>query len=179
MANSREKPAFSRGCGLLKISTRLCATLKAALRHNRRMAITIYPKAGMVLVCDFHGYRAPEIIKRRPIVVISPNHLHRPGLCTVVPLSTTPPVPLEGYHVPLPAATVPGGERDCWAKCDLVATVCRDRLDRVRLGRGEYRIGYVSTEVVNALRRAAALSFGVDSGGKGEEHSTPLPASRA
>jgi len=63
--------------------------------------IQFFPKAGMVLMCDFDGYQVPEIVKTRPVVVVSPNHLIRPGLVSVVPLSLTPPDPVQPYHYQL------------------------------------------------------------------------------
>lgn len=127
------------------------------------MAITFFPKAGNVLMCDFRGYIEPEMIKTRPVVVISPNHLNRPGLVTIVPLSTTPPNPVEPYHYRLTGNPVPGSNAvEIWAKCDMTATVCTGRLDRKKVGRGNFQVGYVSMEQVRAIRRCAALSFGVD-----------------
>jgi mRNA interferase MazF len=127
------------------------------------MAIIFHPKAGMVLMCDFKGYREPEIIKTRPVAVISPNHLGRPGLVTIVPLSTTAPNPVCAYHYRLLGNPIPGDAApEVWAKCDLVATVCLDRLDRVQLGRGRYEVGYVSMDQIRAMRIAAAHSFGIE-----------------
>jgi uncharacterized protein YifN (PemK superfamily) len=127
------------------------------------MALTLVPKAGMVLVCDFDGYLYPEIIKKRPIVVISPTHLKRPGLVTVVPLSTTLPTPVERYHYKLKGNPVPGSKAtEVWAKCDLVATVSVERLDRVEFARRQYRIGNVSPDQVRAMRRAVLWSLGID-----------------
>jgi uncharacterized protein YifN (PemK superfamily) len=127
------------------------------------MAIAFFPKPGTVLICDFQGYIVPEIIKRRPVVVISPTHLKRPKLFTVVPLSTTAPDPVLKYHYKLIGNPVPGGEPvEVWAKCDLVATVSVERLDRVKLGRGRYEVGHISMEQVRAIRRAALVAIGVD-----------------
>lgn len=126
------------------------------------MALTFYPKPGMILVCDFKGYIAPEIIKTRPVVVISPAHLKRHDLITVVPLSTTAPNPVEDYHYLLKGSPVPGSARVAWAKCDLVATVCRGRLDRVRIARGNYQVGHISPQQVRAIRLAVACSLGID-----------------
>jgi uncharacterized protein YifN (PemK superfamily) len=132
------------------------------------MALNLHPKAGYVLVCDFVGYMAPEMIKARPVVVVSPNHLHRPGLVSVVPLSTTSPNPVEAYHYKLTGNPVPGSSAvDVWAKCDMVATVCLARLDRVKVERGRYEIGHVSMEQVRAIRRSVALSLGIDIGALG------------
>lgn len=84
------------------------------------MALTFHPKPGVVLVCDFAGYVAPEMIKRRPVVVVSPAHLRRPNLLAVVPLSTTPPDPIAPYHYRLSGNPVPGSDAtEVWAKCDM------------------------------------------------------------
>lgn len=127
------------------------------------MAIAFHPKAGAVLVCDFRGYVKPEIIKTRPVVVISPNHLRRPGLVSVVPLSTTAPLDVEPYHYLLHGSPVPGsGAEAVWAKCDLVATVSLERLDRKKVGRGKYVVGHVAMEHVRAMRRCVAISLGLE-----------------
>ena len=127
------------------------------------MALTVHPKAGYVLVCDFVGYKAPEMIKARPVVVVSPNHLRRPGLVSVVPLSTTAPDPVEPYHYKLTGNPVPGSSAfEVWAKCDMVATVCVTRLDRIKIERGRYEIGNVSMDQVRAIRLAVAHSLGID-----------------
>ena len=117
----------------------------------------------MVLSCNFEGYKHPEIGKRRPVVVISPNHLARPSLFTLIPLSSTPPNPVWPYHYLLPASPFPKWPKASWAKCDMVATVNISRLDRIQLvSRGPYEIYYVNMDVVRELRKCAALSFGLD-----------------
>jgi uncharacterized protein YifN (PemK superfamily) len=127
------------------------------------VAITFHPKAGAVLVCDFRGYIEPEIVKTRPVVVVSPNHMRRPGLVTVIPLSTTAPRPVEAYHHLLHGNPVPGSDAEAvWAKCDLIATVSVERLDRKRISRGNYAVGRVSMEQVRAMRRCAAISLGLE-----------------
>lgn len=127
------------------------------------MAITFHPKPGNVLMCDFRGYVAPEIVKIRPVVIISPAHLRRPGLVTVVPLSTTPPDPVELYHYRLRGNPMPGSNAlEVWAKCDLVATVRFDRLDRFKLGRGKFEGGAVAMDQVRAIRRCVAISLGLE-----------------
>ena len=127
------------------------------------MPITFHPKPGQVLYCDFRGYMVPEIVKTRPVVIVSPGHLARPGLVTVVPLSTTPPDPVRPYHYRLQGNPIPGStETEVWAKCDLFASVSLERLDRVKLGRGEYRTGAVSMDQVKAIRRACLYALGID-----------------
>jgi uncharacterized protein YifN (PemK superfamily) len=123
------------------------------------MAITFHPKAGMVLMCDFSGMIVPEINKKRPIVVISPNNLVRKGLCTIIPLSTTIPDPIEKYHYKLPQNPLKN-ESETWAKCDLVMSVSIDRLDRIKIGRGTYFVANVSMDQVREMRKLASYSFG-------------------
>lgn len=59
---------------------------------------------------------------------------------------------------PIPGST----ETEVWAKCDLFASVSLDRLDRVKLGRGEYRTGAVSMDQVKAIRLACLYALGID-----------------
>ncbi len=102
------------------------------------MALTFHPKPGMVLMCDFNtGFIAPEMIKKRPVVVISPRPRRSNQLCTIVPLSTTRPVPVELHHHEMDPRSLPGkfAGNETWAKCDMVATVALDRLDRVMVGK--------------------------------------------
>jgi uncharacterized protein YifN (PemK superfamily) len=92
----------------------------------------------MVLICDFTtGFKSPEMVKRRPVVVISPKPNRKKQLCIVVPLSTTPPSPLEPIHHQMDPASLPGNLAlsTTWAKCDMMATVSLDRLDRIKLGK--------------------------------------------
>jgi uncharacterized protein YifN (PemK superfamily) len=136
---------------------------KYRLSLRKILAITFHPKPGQVLYCDFSGYRAPEIVKARPVIVISPVHLGRYGLVTVVPLSTTAPEPVRAYHFKLASNPLPGGKDvEVWAKCDLVASVSLDRLDRVKVSRGVYQVGQVSIDCVKAIRRASLVALGVD-----------------
>ena len=38
------------------------------------MAITFHPKPGQILMCDFtYGFREPEMIKNRPVIVLTPS----------------------------------------------------------------------------------------------------------
>ncbi|MDY6930077.1 MAG: type II toxin-antitoxin system PemK/MazF family toxin [Pseudomonadota bacterium] len=62
------------------------------------MPLQIHPEQGTIVICDFKGFVPPEMVKRRPAVVISPRLRRRQRLCTIIPLSTTPPNPIEAYH---------------------------------------------------------------------------------
>ena len=101
-----------------------------------------YPVAPRtILLCDYAagGFKPPEMVKRRPAVVLSPRLPHRDGLCAVVPLSTTAPERSVAYVVRLNLATplpAPFDAVTCWAKCDLVATVGFFRLDLFHTSRG-------------------------------------------
>lgn len=95
---------------------------------------------GTILLCDYDtGFRAPEMVKRRPVVVVSPRLPHREQLCTVVPLSTTAPgrevlyVCRIDLVAPLPD---PFSATTVWAKADMLATVGFARLDMFRTARG-------------------------------------------
>lgn len=111
------------------------------------MAITIHPKVGQILVCDFSsGFKEPEMVKSgRPVVVLSPAMKGRPNLVTVVALSTEPPNPVMPYHLELPRASLPQlgrfQERPSWVKGDMVYTVGFHRLDLIRLGRRDPQTG--------------------------------------
>lgn len=104
------------------------------------MPLKFHPKVGHILMCDFGDgspHQPPEMRKLRHIVVVSKELPGRPGLCTVVPLSTTPPRTIEPYHHKMAPTSLPNKmqSEDVWAKCDMVATVALTRLDLVRTGR--------------------------------------------
>lgn len=95
------------------------------------MTIQFNPEQGTILVCDFHGFVTPEMVKRRPVVVVSPRLRNRENLCTVVPLSTTPPREVSAYHFKLhvaPLLPAPYNADFHWVKADMVYTVSFDRL---------------------------------------------------
>ena len=116
----------------------------------------------MVLMCDFTGFIVPEMVKTRPVVIISPNHMNRPGLFTVVPISTTAPRKAEFYHFKFASNPMPGRIGESWAKCDMVVSVARQRLDRIKVSRGKFDVGWVSVPDLGEIRRRAAMSFGVE-----------------
>lgn len=98
---------------------------------------------GTVLLCDYSmgGFKEPEMIKKRPAVVISPRLRHRNGLCTVVPLGSRPPhrdVPYQ-CRITLPRRLpAPWDEFEAvWAKADMLSTVGFKRLDLFRTARDQ------------------------------------------
>ena len=103
------------------------------------MSIREHPKKGSILLCDFtQGFTAPEMVKRRPVIVISPKISQRSKLCTIVALSTTDPNPKMHYHSqidllhPLPSGMQSKG---LWVKGDMIYTVGFHRLDFIRTGK--------------------------------------------
>lgn len=103
------------------------------------MSLRFPPKPGLIVICDYStGFRAPEMVKERLAVVVSPRLPHRDGLCTVVPLSTTPARSGIRYQcrieLPMPAPAPYEGTIK-WAKCDMLATLCYDRMKLPFTGR--------------------------------------------
>ena len=113
------------------------------------MALKYHPTPGTVLYCDFGqgkcsygrcpgtlgGFKPPEMVKRRPVVVLTNKHAQ---LATVVPLSGTPPDPVMPYHYPIPKGVLPPSidhKAEWWAKCDCVTTVGFFRLNLVQQNR--------------------------------------------
>ncbi|MFG6589995.1 type II toxin-antitoxin system PemK/MazF family toxin [Sulfitobacter sp. 1A12157] len=103
------------------------------------MAIKYDVRQRTVLLCDYSrgGFQPPEMVKRRPAIVVSPRLRHRTGLLTVVPLSTSPPDRIEDYHcrIELPYSLPNFPQTICWVKADMLATVGFGRLDLFRTDR--------------------------------------------
>ena len=102
------------------------------------MAITFHPKVGQILMCDFTvGFVQPEMVKRRPVLVISSGLRGRGSLVTIVALSTTPPPREMEYHLALPKRSLPNisgfQDRVTWVKGDMIYTVGFHRLDLIQL----------------------------------------------
>ena len=103
------------------------------------MGLSYHPARGSIVTVNFEpGFLPPEMVKRRLAVVLSPAIQSRPGLCTVVPLSTTPPTKRMPYHC---TYTVPfqmpksWGNIERWVKGDMVTTVGWHRVDLLLLGK--------------------------------------------
>jgi len=95
------------------------------------MSLKYHPEQGTIVICDFKGFVAPEMVKRRPAIIISPRLRKRGRLCTIVPLSTTAPDPIAPYHCKLyvdPVLPKPYSAKFHWVKADMIYTVSLDRL---------------------------------------------------
>lgn len=103
------------------------------------MPLTFHPRPGAVLMCRYEpGFVKPEMVKRRPVIVIAPRLRHRDKLCAVVPLSGERPNHVEDYHYVLkfaPPLPPPWDAPYFWVKADMVNTVGFHRLDLIRTGR--------------------------------------------
>jgi mRNA interferase MazF len=112
-------------------------------RIKEPMAIKHPVGPGTILLCDYGkgGFRPPEMVKRRPAIVVSPRLPYRDGLCTVVPISGDPNTHASNYEVQLlfsPALPDPFSYEYGWAKCDMLATVAFERLDLFHTERDQY-----------------------------------------
>jgi uncharacterized protein YifN (PemK superfamily) len=130
------------------------------------MPLQFQPKPRSIVVCDFTGFKEPEIIKRRPVVVLA-VHKRNSKLVTVVPLSTTAPDQIEAHHYRLKQNPIPGEQAtEVWAKCDMLAVVSIERLDLVRTARGpdgkrQYLRLQIGQDQFDAIRRGVASALGL------------------
>lgn len=130
-----------------------------------------YPVApGTILLCDYStGFQPPEMIKLRPAVVVSPRLPHRNHLCTIVPLSGTPPAHKIDYQCRIEleqALPEPFLQTVWWVKADMIATVGFNRLDLFRTkrdhtGKRKYLQPKVSTAVLEEIYKAILFSLGL------------------
>ena len=126
------------------------------------MPISYHPRAGQVLMCDFQGFRVPEMVKTRPVIVVSPKLPHRHDIVAIVPISLTAPrhsLPFvirlsKNYH-PLEADDLP-----CWAKCDLLINLGRWRLNGFKIGRRKWASTQVTGDDLDAVRNGVKAGLG-------------------
>ncbi len=96
-------------------------------------------KPGHIVMCDFHGFIVPEMVKHRPVIIIKSWGIGEHGLATVVPLSSTKPKYLKPFHYRLPKNLLPNDRffqsKETWLKGDMVNTVSHKRLSFIRVGK--------------------------------------------
>ncbi len=134
------------------------------------MPIKQHPGLGAIVTCDFNqGFKEPEMVKLRPVVVVSPQIAWRPGICTVVGLSTTPPNPKRPYHCKLtiaPALPHPWDSEEVWLKGDMIVAVGFHRLNLIRIGRDDatkkrqYQTNVLSKEQLKEVQSCVLHSLG-------------------
>ena len=127
------------------------------------MAIRFVPEPGMVLMCDYNtGFIAPEMVKVRHSIVVSPKIQNSQGLCIVVPISSVRPNPVLAYHYRFMPNAYPfftPGRPHC-AKCDMVSHVSHARLDRVQI-RGKYESLKITAADLEAIRNCLLSAIGM------------------
>ena len=135
------------------------------------MPLQYHPKAGTIVVCDFgQAFRPPEMVKRRPAIVVSPQIQGRPNLCTVVPISTEIPKIRAAYHLELSNLCLPHpyNEGPNWVKADMVFASSFSRLDLFKDGKDEngirkYNAQCLTVDELLAVRKAILCSIGLSS----------------
>lgn len=132
---------------------------------SKPRAITFSPTEGTVLVCDFSiGFRPPEMIEKRPCVVISRERSNR-GLCVVVPISSTQSRDPRAIAVAITTEKYPFLRKDSWAKCHAPSTVSITRLSMMRdaqTGRGlDTRDTMLDATDLAAVRLGVARFIGI------------------
>ncbi|MGL1921988.1 MAG: type II toxin-antitoxin system PemK/MazF family toxin [Hyphomicrobiales bacterium] len=127
------------------------------------MALRYPPRKGQIYNCDFKGFSEPEMVKKRPVVIVAPRLPHRNGLATIVPLSTTAPLHDVDYVYRLTINYHPeeDDELTCWAKADMVTTVSMKRLDAIKVGRRRYVTPQLSTEDLDGVMLAMRYGLGL------------------
>lgn len=136
------------------------------------MSLQFPPTPGMVVICNYNtGFREPEMVKERLAVVVSPRLPHRDGLCTVVPLSTTPARSGIRYQckIELPFEAPPPYEGKIkWAKADMMATVAYRRLTLPYTSRDQssgnrkYLKIVLAVDELTKVRKAMLFALGLD-----------------
>lgn len=127
------------------------------------MPITFGPRQGTVLICDFRtGFVPPEMVKRRPVVVMAPRAGTRTPLYLVVPFSTTAPLDIKRFHIRIPAGKYwfLDSTFDTWAKCDTLTSVAHIRLDRM-LVRGRWSTPTLTDEDFRAVQSGVLHALGL------------------
>lgn len=127
------------------------------------MPLQFYPRAGQVLVCDFSGFNVPEMVKPRPVVVVSPRLPYRTEIVTVVPLSTTPPRHELPFVYKLSKNYKPGEDVDlpCWAKADMVMNLGHYRLNSFKVGRRMWHTPELTAADLAGVRNAVLWGLGM------------------
>lgn len=133
------------------------------------MTVTIHPQPGTIVRVDLNeGFRPPEMCKRRPAIVLSPPIPGRSLMCTIVPLSTTVPIPVLPHHMELtldPVLPHPYSEPRMWLKGDIVLTVAFHRLrllfSRWDHGQRVYDERVVDAETLERVRVCVRAGLGL------------------
>jgi mRNA interferase MazF len=133
------------------------------------MTLSTHPLPGTILRVDLsEGFSPPEMVKRRPAIVLSPPIRGRQRLCTIVPLSTTAPTRIEPHHIKLtldPPLPAPYDKPEMWVKGDIVLTVGFHRLRLLYAGQEQgqrvYDIRVLDPETLNKVKQCVRAGLGL------------------
>jgi mRNA interferase MazF len=141
------------------------------VKKRVKYMLKFHPKTGTIVLCDYNtGFAPPEMTKRRPALVISPQFKRRNNLCTIVPFSTTAPEPIMPYHYLLhlnPTLPPPYNSQKQWVKADMLATVSFKRLSLPFSGKGidgkrEYIKRVVDRHDFKSIQKAILNAIGLN-----------------
>ncbi|MBC2836833.1 type II toxin-antitoxin system PemK/MazF family toxin [Paragemmobacter straminiformis] len=126
------------------------------------MKLNFHPRAGQVLMCDFRGFEVPEMVKVRPVVVVSPRLPYREHIVAIVPLSLTAPqrtypftVRLSKNYNPLETEDLP-----VWAKCDMLMNIGLHRLKGFKVDRRKWLTPQTTGDDLAAVRAGVLAALG-------------------
>ncbi len=111
-----------------------------------------HPKKRQIVFCDFRGFEVPEMIKKRPVLIITGAIKGRDSrLVTILPISTTTPNPICKWHYKLDAQYMPQAKffrsTNCWIKANMIYTVSISRLWLIKLGLRDKKMQYFSKKI--------------------------------
>lgn len=109
------------------------------------------------------------MVKLRLAIVLTPRIQARPQLCTIVPLSLTPPDPIMPYHKQI---VIPfdmprkWGNQERWIKGDMVNAVGFHRIDLLRMGKdlqGKriYQTSVLPDDMLKVVRQCVLHGMGL------------------
>src|SRR5581483_8795556 len=134
------------------------------------MPIHQHVEPGTILRCNFDkAFKIPEMVKPRCVVVLSPKITARPGLATVVCLSTRPPDPVMPYHCPInlkPELPPPWDSNRIWVKGAMIYSIGFHRLDLLRLrkdraGKRVYRMDVLTADQMKEIKSCVLRGLGM------------------
>jgi uncharacterized protein YifN (PemK superfamily) len=136
-----------------------------------RMGISEHPPQGSIVTVNYAmgGFKEPEMVKRRLAIVLTPKITARPHLCTIVPLSLTPPDKEMPYHcrIRIPfELPKEWGDADRWVKGDMVNAVGFHRVDLLRLGKDGsgkriYQFSCLPEDILRKVRKCVLHGMGM------------------
>ena len=133
------------------------------------MILKTHPPPGTIVRVDLsQGFAPPEMVKRRPAIILSPPIPKRMSLCSIVPLSTSDPAPVLPHHLQLafnPPLPKPYDSPTMWLKGDFVLTISFRRLSllfsRRQDGQRVYDARQLGEEEMNRVRACVRAGLGL------------------